>query len=95
MSLTTPIRYVVKHWQLLAMQDGFTLYSTVIEAQPVPGGFMPVFIGKHGLRVVVQLAQPMPSVTDAQNALRNVLWAAHIAGRISLLEHPTIKERAA
>lgn len=86
--LHTPCRFVVKHWQLLAMQDGYTLHTTVIEAVPVEGGFLPAFIGKRGTRVVVEMASPLPTAQAARNTLRDVLWGAHVEQRISLMAHP-------
>jgi hypothetical protein len=86
--LHTPCRFIVKHWQLLAMQDGYTLHTTVIEAVPVEGGFLPAFIGKRGTRVVVDMASPLPTQQAARNSLRDVLWGAHVEGRINLNPHP-------
>lgn len=95
--LRTPYRFIVKHWQLLAMQDGYTLHTTVIEAVPVEGGFLPAFIGKRGTRVVVDMASPLPTQQAARNSLRDVLWGAHVEQRINLLPHPLtlIQEHAA
>ena len=71
-----PCRFIVKHWQLLAMQDGYTLHTTVIEAVPVDGGFLPAFVGKRDTRVVVQMATPLPTQQAARNSLRDVLGCA-------------------
>ncbi len=95
--LHTPCRFIVRHWQLLAMQDGYTLHTTVIEALPVEGGYLPAFIGKRGTRVVVDMATPLPTAQAARNSLRDVLWGAHVEGRINLEPHPTTatEEKAA
>ncbi|WP_438454961.1 hypothetical protein [Vreelandella venusta] len=86
--LHTPCRFIVKHWQLLAMQDGYTLHTTVIEAVPVEGGFLPSFVGKRDTRVVVDMATPLPTAKAARNSLRDVLWGAHVEQRINLEPHP-------
>ncbi|AIA76259.1 hypothetical protein FF32_15865 [Halomonas campaniensis] len=86
--LHTPCRFIVKHWQLLAMQDGYTLHTTVIEAVPVEGGFLPSFVGKHRTRVIVDMATPLPTAKAARNSLRDVLWGAHVEQRINLEAHP-------
>ena len=86
--LHTPCRFIVRHWQLLAMQDGYTIHTTVIEAVPVDGGFLPAFVGKRGTRVVVQMATPLPTQESARNSLRDVLWGAHVEKRINLEPHP-------
>jgi hypothetical protein len=86
--LHTPCRFIVKHWQLLAMQDGYTLHTTVIEAVPVEGGFLPSFVGKRDTRVVVDMATPLPTAKAARNSLRDVLWGAHVEQRINLEAHP-------
>ncbi|UTD54956.1 hypothetical protein [Halomonas sp. MS1] len=86
--LHTPCRFIVKHWQLLAMQDGYTLHTTVIEAVPVKGGFLPSFVGKRDTRVVVDMATPLPTAKAARNSLRDVLWGAHVEQRINLDAHP-------
>ncbi|WP_438455397.1 hypothetical protein [Vreelandella venusta] len=86
--LHTPCRFIVKHWQLLAMQDGYTLHTTVIEAVPVEGGFLPSFVGKRNTRVVVDMATPLPTAQAARNSLRDVLWGAHVEQRINLEAHP-------
>ena len=83
----TPIRFVIRHWELFAMQDGLTLHETVIDAEPVAGGFVPAFTGRHGIRVIVE-THPRKTPDDARIALRDVLWGAHVEGRISLLQHP-------
>lgn len=88
MNHVTSLRYVIQHWILFAMRDGYTLHNTVIDAEPVEGGFYPAFIGAYGTRVVVEVCHPYPSVHLARLALRNVLWAAHVDGRISLQRHP-------
>ncbi|MGV2930182.1 hypothetical protein ACE3G8_04070 [Vreelandella venusta] len=87
-NLHTPCRFIVKHWQLLAMQDGYTLHTTVIEAVPVEGGFLPSFVGKRDTRVVVDMATPLPTAKAARNSLRDVLWGAHVEQRINLEAHP-------
>lgn len=96
-NLHTPCRFIVKHWQLLAMQDGYTLHTTVIEAVPVEGGFLPSFVGKRDTRVIVDMATPLPTAQAARNSLRDVLWGAHVEQRISLEAHPltATEERAA
>ena len=86
--LHTPCRFIVRHWELLAMQDGYTLHTTVIEAVPVDGGFLPAFVGKRGVRVVVAMASPLPTQQAARNSLRDVLWGAHVEQRINLMAHP-------
>lgn len=89
MNHTTSFRYIVKHWQLFAMRDGYTLHSTVIDAEKVPGGYLPAFIGKEGTRIIVRMNAPLPTELAARNALRNVLWGAHVEGRINLHPHST------
>lgn len=83
------LRFVVQHWGVFAMQDGYTLHSTVVYAEPVPGGYLPAFVGKDGTRIIVGMSSPLPTELAARNALRNVLWGAHCANRINLLPHPT------
>lgn len=90
----TPILFVIKHWELFAMQDGLTLHETVIDAEPVPGGYVPAFTGRHGIRVIVE-THPRKTPDEARIALRDVLWAAHVAGRISLMQHPLEAKEAA
>lgn len=88
MNHTTSLRYLIQHWQLFAMRDGYTLHNTVIDAEPVEGGFLPAFTGAYGTRVVVELNHPMPSEEAARNCLRDVLWGAHVEHRINLQRHP-------
>lgn len=88
MNHITSIRYLIQHWQLFAMRDGYTLHNTVIDAELTEGGFYPAFIGAYGTRVVVEVDHPYPTPYYARLALRNVLWAAHVDGRISLQRHP-------
>lgn len=95
MNHTTSIRYLIQHWILFAMRDGYTLYETRIEAKPVPGGYYPAFVGAYGTRVVVELSQPLPTARAANNCLQNVLWGAHIEGRISLMQHPIERQQEA
>lgn len=99
MNHTTSFRYIVKHWQLFAMRDGYTLHNTVIDAEKVPGGYLPAFIGHFATRVVIELKHPLPTAMAARNCLRDVLWGAHVEHRISLLPHPleadTAQEQAA
>lgn len=90
----TPIRFAIKHWQLFAMQDGLTLHETVIDTEPVAGGYVPAFTGRHGIRVIVE-THPRKTPEEARIALRDVLWAAHVAGRISLMQHPLEAREAA
>lgn len=87
-ALTTPTKYVVNHWRLFAMQDGYTLHSTVIYAKPVEGGFHPAFVGKEGTHIVISSAGALPNPLAARNYLRNLLQQAHDAGSISLEQHP-------
>lgn len=93
MNHTTSIRYLIQHWILFAMRDGYTLYETRIEAKPVPGGYYPAFVGAYGTRVVVELSQPLPTPAAANNCLRDVLWGAHVEGRISLMQHPLERQQ--
>ncbi|MGP9696193.1 hypothetical protein ACT3UG_01140 [Halomonas sp. AOP27-A1-34] len=100
MSMVISLKFVINHWRLFAMQDGYTLYSTVIYAQSVlGGGYLPAFIGKEGTRIIVRMNAPLPTELAARNALRDVLWGAHAEGRISLMPHPledlTPQEQAA
>ncbi|SES11797.1 hypothetical protein SAMN04487958_107163 [Vreelandella subterranea] len=102
MSLTHVIslRFVIQHWRLFAMRDGYTLHSTVISAEPVlGGGYLPAFVGKEGTRIIVRMNGALPTEIAARIALRNVLWRAHVEGRISLDPHPdetnTDQEQAA
>ncbi|MGM0825667.1 MAG: hypothetical protein ACQEUY_13220 [Pseudomonadota bacterium] len=100
MSLTHVIslRFVIRNWRLFAMRDGYTLHSTVIYAEQVHGGgYLPAFIGKDGTRIIVRMNGALPTEIAARNALRNVLWGAHVEGRISLEPHPdeTVQEHAA
>lgn len=100
MNHTTSLRYVIQHWILFAMRDGYTLHNTVIDAEPVEGGFYPAFIGAYGTRVVVEVNHPYPTAQYARLALRDVLWAAHVQNRINLQRHPletdgTAQEQAA
>ncbi|WP_237673495.1 hypothetical protein [Vreelandella profundi] len=88
MNHVTSLRYVIQHWILFAMRDGYSLHNTVIDAEQVPGGYLPAFTGAYGTRVVVEVSQPLPTPYYARIALRNVLWAAHVDGRISLQRHP-------
>ena len=88
MNHITSIRYLIQHWRLFATRDGYTLHETRIEAMPVIGGYYPAFVGAYGTRVVVELSQPLPTPAAANNRLRDVLWSAHILGRISLMQHP-------
>ena len=88
MNHITSIRYLIQHLILFAMRDGYTLHNTVIDAEPVAGGYLPAFTGAYGTRVVVQLNHPMPSAEAARNCLRDVLWGAHVENRISLKRHP-------
>lgn len=90
------LRFVINHWRLFAMHSGYTLHSTVIYAEPViGGGYLPAFIGKEGTRIVVRMAAPLPTQLAARNALRDVLWGAHVENRINLNEHPAAQEHAA
>lgn len=91
------LRFVINHWRLFAMQNGRTLHDTVIYAEKVPGGYLPAFIGKEGTRIIARMNTPLPTEKAARNALRNVLWGAHVENRISLLPHSTtaIQEHAA
>ncbi|WP_237673795.1 hypothetical protein [Vreelandella profundi] len=83
------LRFLINHWRLFAMQDGYTLHSTVIYAQDVlGGGYLPAFIGKEGTRIIVRMNAPLPTELAARNALRDVLWGAHVEHRINLLPHP-------
>ncbi len=86
--LHTPCRVILKPWQQLAKQDGYTLHTTLIEAVPVEGGYLPAFVGKRDTRVVVQMATPLPTQQAVRNSLRDVLWGAHVEGRINLAPHP-------
>lgn len=89
MNHVVSLRFVVQHWRLFAMQNGRTLHSTVIYAQDVlGGGYLPAFIGKEGTRIIVRMNAPLPTELAARNALRNVLWGAHVENRINLLPHP-------
>ncbi|MDR5887530.1 hypothetical protein [Vreelandella janggokensis] len=88
MNHTTSILFLIQHWRLFAMADGYTLHNTVIDTEPVEGGYLPAFTGAYGTRVVVDMAKPMPTEEAARNCLRDVLWGAHIEGRICLLRHP-------
>lgn len=85
------LRFLINHWRLFAMQDGYTLHSTVIYAQDVlGGGYLPAFIGKEGTRIIVRMNAPLPTELAARNALRNVLWGAHAEGRINLHADPAL-----
>ena len=88
MNHTTSIRFLIQHWRQFAMADGYTLHNTVIDAEPVEGGYLPAFTGAYGTRVIVELVTPLHTPSDARNCLRDVLWGAHIEGRICLLRHP-------
>ena len=72
------------------MRDGYTLHNTVIDAEPVNGGFLPAFTGAYGTRVVVELNHPMPTAEAARNLLRDVLWGAHVEQRINLHANPAL-----
>lgn len=87
--------HVITYWRERAMQDGYTLHATKVDAEPVPGGYLPAFTGYDGTRIICRMATPLPTDTDARNSLRNVLWAAHVAGRISLMQHPLEAKEAA
>lgn len=83
------LRFVIYRWRDYAMQDGYTLHSTVIYAQPViGGGYLPAFIGKEGTRIIVRMNTPLPTELAARNSLRDVLWGAHVEQRINLMAHP-------
>ena len=72
------------------MQDGYTLHSTVIYAESVlGGGYLPAFVGKEGTRIIVRMNAPLPTELAARNALRDVLWGAHVEKRINLHPHST------
>ena len=90
MSLVISLRFVVQHWRLFAMQNGYTLHSTVIDAEQVTGGYLPAFIGKEGTRIIVQMKGALPTQLEARNALRNVLWGAHVDQRINLHADPSL-----
>ncbi|PKG49639.1 hypothetical protein, partial [Halomonas sp. MES3-P3E] len=66
-----------------------TLHSTVIYAEKVPGGYLPAFVGKEGTRIIVRMNTPLPTELAARNALRDVLWGAHVEKRINLHPHST------
>lgn len=87
-ALLISCRYIVKHWQLLAMQDGYTDHRTEIEAEPVDGVYLPAFVGKYNTRVIVEMATPLPTAEAARNSLRDVLWGAHVEQHINLMAHP-------
>ncbi|RUR34503.1 hypothetical protein [Vreelandella nanhaiensis] len=89
--------FAIAAWQRHAMQDGYTLQSTVIHAQQVPNGYLPAFTGADGTRIIVRLNHPLPTEQAARNCLRDVLWAAHSEQRICLLPHPLtpVQEQAA
>lgn len=90
------LRFLINHWRLFAMQDGYTLHNTVIYAQDVlGGGWVPAFIGKEGTRIIVRMNAPLPTELAARNALRDVLWGAHVENRINLNEDPATQEQAA
>lgn len=85
------LRFLINHWRLFAMQDGYTLHSTVIYAESVlGGGYLPAFIGKEGTRIIVRMNAPLPTELAARNALRNVLWGAHVDNRINLHADPSL-----
>lgn len=89
MSMVISLKFVINHWRLFAMQDGYTLYSTVIYAQSVlGGGYLHAFIGKEGTRIIVRMNAPLPTELAARNALRDVLWGAHVDQRINLHADP-------
>ncbi|WP_339884279.1 hypothetical protein [Vreelandella maris] len=89
MSHVISLRFVIQHWRLFAMQNGRTLHSTVIYAEKVPGGYLPAFIGKEGTKIVARMNTPLPTELAARNALRDVLWGAHVEKRINLHPHST------
>ncbi|OWV29483.1 hypothetical protein [Halomonas campaniensis] len=83
------LKFVINHCRLFAMQDGYTLHSTVIYAEPVVGGgYLPAFVGKEGTKIIVRMNAPLPTELAARNALRDVLWGAHVEQRINLQRHP-------
>ncbi|CDG54535.1 MULTISPECIES: hypothetical protein [Halomonadaceae] len=85
------LKFVINHWRLFAMQDGYTLHGTVIYAETVlGGGYLPAFIGKEGTKIIVRMAVPLPTELAARNALRNVLWGAHVEQRINLHANPAL-----
>lgn len=89
------IRNLVQCWRERVMHDGFTPANTVIEAVHATGGYLPSFIDRQGVRWVVKPCVPAPTATAANNTLRDVLWGAHVDGRICLHQSPTAQERAA
>ena len=90
------LRFLINHWRLFAMRDGYTLHSTVIYAESVlGGGYLPAFIGKEGTKIIVRMNAPLPTELAARLALRNVLWGAHIENRINLNADPATQELAA
>lgn len=90
------LKFVINHWRLFAMQDGYTLHGTVIYAEPViGGGYLPAFVGKEGTKIIVRMNAPLPTELAARNALRDVLWGAHVEQRINLQRHPLETDRPA
>lgn len=82
------LKFVINHWRLFAMQDGYTDHTTLVYAEPVLGGWLPAFIAPNGTQIIASMRAPFPSERAARNSLRDLLQQAHDAGRINLAPHP-------